>query len=165
MEQKYRTLLDQHQDRVYGLAVYLLRDRAEAQDVVQECFEQLWRQIAQIDMDRATGWLLQVARNACVDRLRRRRDTEEVQDFHLQELDGPEHSLRQQQLQHAISHALGEMEEPYRSLLVLRDMQQNSYREVAEILDLSMTQVKVYLHRARRRMRSQLEAMAGESKR
>jgi RNA polymerase sigma-70 factor (ECF subfamily) len=52
--------------------------------------------------------------------------------------------------------AIAALSEPYRSLVVLRDIQEHSYAEVAGALDLNMTQVKVYLHRARKQLREQL---------
>jgi RNA polymerase sigma-70 factor (ECF subfamily) len=51
---------------------------------------------------------------------------------------------------------LAALQEPYRSLVVLRDVQQNSYQEVADALELNLTQVKVYLHRARKQLRERL---------
>jgi RNA polymerase sigma-70 factor (ECF subfamily) len=52
--------------------------------------------------------------------------------------------------------AVAGLREPYRSLVVLRDLQQHSYEEVADATELSLTQVKVYLHRARKQLREQL---------
>ena len=55
-----------------------------------------------------------------------------------------------------LKQAIGALKEPYRSLVVLRDVNQHSYEEVAGMLELSLAQVKTYLHRARKQLREQL---------
>ena len=83
MSRKFRSLVKSHENRVYTLAVYLLRDRSEAEDVAQETFLKLWNNLDQIDNERAGAWLMKVARNGCLDRLRKRRPQTEVSDYHL----------------------------------------------------------------------------------
>jgi RNA polymerase sigma-70 factor (ECF subfamily) len=112
-----------------------------------------------IEAERAGAWLMKVTRNACLDRLRKRRPTSEAPDYQL----GPDHvqepaeALAQDQLGGWLRSAIGNLKEPYRSLVVLRDVQQQSYRDVAQSLELSLDQVKVYLHRARRQLRENLQ--------
>ena len=55
-----------------------------------------------------------------------------------------------------LAEAIRQLDEPYRSLVLLRDVEEMNYREIAEALELSDSQVKVYLHRARRRLRERL---------
>ena len=69
---------------------------------------------------------------------------------------GPAQGLEQQELAARLKHSINGLKEPYRSLVVLRDVQQHSYEEVASVLELSLSQVKVYLHRARKQLREQL---------
>ena len=159
MSRKFRSLVKSHEHRVYTLAVYLLRDRSEAEDVAQESFLKLWNNMDQVDHERAGAWLNKVTRNACLDRLRKRRPQTEVSDYHLgtDQVQEPGAALEQNQLGTWLRNAIGDLKEPYRSLVVLRDVQQNSYRDVAQTLELSMDQVKVYLHRARRQLRDNLE--------
>ncbi len=91
------------------------------------------------------------------DRLRRRRPTEELVEWHHQdESPGPMQGLQQHQTGQWLKRAIGGLKEPYRSLVVLRDIHQHSYEEVAVVLELSLSQVKVYLHRARKQLRKQL---------
>ncbi len=159
MSRKFRSLVKSHENRVYTLAVYLLRDRSEAEDVAQETYLKLWNNLDTIDMERAGAWLMKVTRNACLDRLRKRRPQTELSDHHLgtDQVQGPADTLEQAQLGNWLRSAIGNLKEPYRSLVVLRDVQQNSYREVALSLELSLDQVKVYLHRARRQLRENLQ--------
>ena len=102
-------------------------------------------------------WLMKVTRNGCLDRLRRRRENVEFNEGHMAgEASGPLQDVSANELGGWLKRAIEGLKEPYRSLVVLRDVQQHSYEEVAGMLELSLAQVKVYLHRARKELREQL---------
>ena len=69
---------------------------------------------------------------------------------------GPMQGLQAAELGEQLKQKISGLKEPYRSLVVLRDVHQHSYEEVANVLELSLSQVKVYLHRARKQLREQL---------
>ena len=98
---------------------------------------------------------MKVTRNECLDRLRRQRPQAEWDDSLVEE-GGPLTEVQTSELARSLTLAIGQLKEPYRSLVVLRDVQQHSYQEVAQTMELSMSQVKVYLHRARKLLREQL---------
>ena len=158
MKFKFRGLVNRHQDQVYSLALYLLRDKAEAEDVSQETYIKLWQHIAGIEEDRAKSWLLKVTRNSCLDRLRARRQstsldsvTEASSEHHE-----PSREIGREQLSTWLGDAIDTLKEPYKSLIVLRDMQQHSYEHIATTLSLNLNQVKSYLFRARQQLRQLL---------
>ena len=155
MKQRFNTMVRQHQSRVFTLAVYMLRDRAEAEDVTQETYIKLWQRMNKTDEEVSRAWLLQVARNGCIDRIRKRKPTTdnvpEVGDHR-----DPSFCMEQDQLGQWLKDAIAGLKEPYRSLIVFRDVQQHSYQEIAEMLEMSLSQVKVYLFRARKQLRSRL---------
>lgn len=72
------------------------------------------------------------------------------------DVSGPLQGVAASELGGWLRQAIGGLKEPYRSLVVLRDVHQHSYEEVAGMLELSLAQVKVYLHRARKELREQL---------
>jgi RNA polymerase sigma-70 factor (ECF subfamily) len=149
--------VDEYQDQAWTLARYLLKDPAEAEDACQEAFVKLWHNQDRIDPDKIRPWLMRVTRNLCLDRLRRRHPTEEWQEWQKpDDGPGPMQELQQHELGEWLKHSINGLTEPYRSLVVLRDVHQHSYEEVASVLELSLTQVKVYLHRARKQLREQL---------
>ena len=161
MSRKFQTWVAQYQDQAWTLARYLLKDPAEAEDACQEAFVKLWRNQDKIDPERVRPWLMKVTRNLCLDRLRRRHPTEEWDEWQQPANDsgtipGPMQGLQTRELGEWLKHSINGLTEPYRSLVVLRDVQQHSYEEVANALELSLTQVKVYLHRARKQLREQL---------
>jgi len=157
MSKRYRKWVEEYQNQAWTLARFLLKDPSEAEDACQEAFVKLWRHQDSIDPDKVKPWLMRVTRNGCLDRLRRRRPTEEFAEWHQKdESPGPMQRTHQHEVGRWLQQSIGGLQEPYRSLVVLRDIHQHSYEEVATVLELSLSQVKVYLHRARKQLREQL---------
>ncbi len=156
MDKFFRQWTRDHQDQAWSLARYLLRDNAEAEDVVQEAFIRLWEHRESMSDARVKPWLLRVTRNLCLDRLRRRRPEQSADEAELAGQDCPAQSMQREQTLARLQQAVQDLEEPFRSLVLLRDVQQHSYEEVAAMTELTMPQVKTYLHRARRKLREQL---------
>jgi RNA polymerase sigma-70 factor (ECF subfamily) len=156
MSREYRQWVDEYQDQAWTLARYILKDASEAEDATQEAFVKLWNNRNAIDRDRVKPWLMRVTRNHCLDRLRRRRPETEFVEYQAADHRGPMHNMEQTELGGFLKGAIAALKEPYRSLVVLRDIEQHSYEEVAGVTDLSLSQVKVYLHRARKQLREQL---------
>jgi RNA polymerase sigma-70 factor (ECF subfamily) len=157
MSRRYRQWVKEYQHQAWSLARYLLKDAHEAEDAVQDAFVKLWNNQDKIDPERIKPWLMKVTRNGCLDRLRRRRENVEFNEGHMAgEASGPMQDVAANELGGWLKRAIEGLKEPYRSLVVLRDVQQHSYEEVAGMLELSLSQVKVYLHRARKELREQL---------
>ena len=155
---RFRRAVDRHHTTVYRFAAGLLRDASEAEDVTQETFAQYWRQGADVKQPKA--WLLRVARNNCLDRLRKSvrldyREHAEIPEA-IEHRDAPMHMIAEQdtaRLRTAISH----LPEPQRSLIVMFSLQGMSGKHCAQVLNLTLTQVKVYLHRAKAKLRETME--------
>ena len=157
MSKRYRQWVKEYQDQAWTLARYILKDAQEAEDAVQEAFVKLWNNQDSIDPERVKPWLMKVTRNGCLDRLRRRRHNVEFDESHMAgEVRGPMQGLATSELSGWLRRSIEGLKEPYRSLVVLRDVHQHSYEDVAGMLELSLSQVKVYLHRARKELREQL---------
>ncbi len=156
MSREYRQWVTEYQDQAWTLARYILKDASEAEDATQEAFVKLWNNRNAIDKDRIKPWLMRVTRNHCLDRLRRRRPEQEFVEYQAVEEHGPMKDAERGELGGFLKGAIAALKEPYRTLVVLRDIQQHSYEEVAGVTELSLSQVKVYLHRARKQLREQL---------
>jgi RNA polymerase sigma-70 factor (ECF subfamily) len=155
---QFRLAVLRHHRIVYRVACSLLADKHEAEDVTQEAFMRLWQHGSGIRARRE--WLLTVARNACLDRLRKMRGTVVTETAGLEqpsERPGPARQAEQQELAQRLHALIGALPEPQRSLLVLFDMHGLDGAACARILGLNVNQVKVYLHRARQRLRRELE--------
>lgn len=134
----------------------------EAEDVVQEAIMRIWMARASIaELHHPEAWAMQIARNLCVDRLRRLKNTHRVMDTlqtlsQKQTVQTPEaYALKQDNMQ-SIHQMINSMPPKYRLVIHLRDIEEYSYQEIAEIMQISLDDVKVSLHRARKMIREQL---------
>ena len=161
----YEEVISQQQRKVFSFAHYFLGSPEEAEDVTQEVFLKLWRHWPEIDLTRVRPWLLRVTRNACYDRLRQRRSMsrviqvdaapEVVEASPTQESD-PETQTQRADFRRHVTQALQRLSEPYRTVLILREIQGLRYRDISEILDMPLNTVRVNIHRGRRLLREEL---------
>jgi RNA polymerase sigma-70 factor (ECF subfamily) len=160
-EDAFARLVESYQGPVYNLCHRMLGDPVEAEDAAQETFLKAYRSLGRFDMDRKfINWILTIASNHCVDRLRRRKISlisfEELlpSTFMSDKASGPESSMMAQQEQDAIQVILKELSPKDRAAVVLKYWYEMSYEEIAESLSLSVSAVKSRLHRARRELAS-----------
>lgn len=162
---RFKTLVEQHKDRVYTFAYYFLGNAADAEDVTQDVLIRLWEHHTALDAERLTGWLMRVTRNACIDAYRRRQtyqaavrvDTEGVAYQQAATLmASPDAAVEANEFQRHLQAALSELQEPHRSIVILREVQDLKYEQISELLGLPLNTVKVYLHRGRCALRKAL---------
>ena len=161
MNRRFRKLVKAHQDRLFSLAMHMLGHSGEAEEVVQEVFVKLWEHLARLEEAHVLPWLLRVTRNACLDLLRRRQvhlayAVSGSAEDHV-ELATPDTTLGTDRLRDRLRQAIERLDEPFRSLVLLRDIEGFAYADIGRALELNESQVKVYLHRARRKLRHELE--------
>jgi len=162
MKLLFRKLVDRHQKLVYSQAMYIVHDQGDAEDATQEAYERLWKTMHTKDFDSESGkaWLLHVVRNICIDKLRKRKPSfeSELDEFEdLSERNKPVSQLMSKQLSSWLREAIERLKEPYRSLIILSDLQQRSIKDVASSLNLNENQAKVYIHRGRKQLRGLLQ--------
>ncbi len=166
--QRFDRAVERHQRKVYTLASYLLTDAAEAEDLTQEVFLKLWHHRDLWRSQHLREWLLRVTRNACVDRLRSR--SSRARFLSSDPLDAaaarvaadgrdPEQVAVAGELATRVRHELASLSEPYRSVIVLREILGLSYQEITEVQGLSLSNVRVTLHRGRKLLRERLKGV------
>lgn len=164
MQQKFRQLITSHQDRLFSVAYGLLGQSGEAEEVVQDSFIKLWENLSELESKRILPWLIRVTRNACLDILRRRKFQTSLAVANgrdeLTEVTTPVTTAENDRLRDSLRSAIEELKEPYRSLIILREIEGLDYDAIGEALDLNPSQVKVYLYRARRQLRHELQEFA-----
>jgi RNA polymerase sigma-70 factor (ECF subfamily) len=160
-EDAFTRLVESYQVPVYNLCHRMLGDPVEAEDAAQETFLKAYRNLSKFDMDRKfINWILTIASNHCVDRLRRRKlkllSLEEMlpSTFVSDKSSGPESTMMDREEQDAIQSMLRELGPKDRAAVVLKYWYEMSYEEIAETLSLSVSAVKSRLHRARRDLAS-----------
>jgi RNA polymerase sigma-70 factor (ECF subfamily) len=153
----WEALVKATQGRVYAVALHYMRDREEAKDMAQEVFVRVFHHLDALEGDRPfLPWLLQIARNACVDRLRRLKVRTPPNPVPVE--DGPqipaaEPSPEEEAITGArerlLYRALGTLAEHYREMIVLKEIQGLKLEEICELLDLPMGTAKSRSHRAK----------------
>ncbi len=150
--------------RIYNLALSFAGDRTEAEDLTQEIFLKLYRNLRYYRGDTPLiAWALRLSRNLCIDLYRhnRTRQQAETQDDEILAMmpshDDPHARVQAREQLHQVRRALASMPEAMAEILVLRDVQGLSYEEIAGMLALPDGTVKSRLNRARRELVLRLE--------
>lgn len=163
---KYALLVERHQRLVFGLALHLLRSREEAEDVAQEAFLRVYRQISQLqdDLD-FLPYIKRVTSNLCMDRLRRRRTENKYLDYN-QEIEIPDYQTPEQVAvrqaeQSALRQALDALPEMYREVLVMHYAGGLTYEKIAEALRQPMSIVKNRIYRGKKLLKDIYVRMEG----
>ncbi len=166
---RFRTEILPLKDKFFRLALRITLDRAEAEDITQETLIRMWEQRdGWNEIQSLEAWGLTICRNFALDHIRKRQlQVEREQDFLTPSLHHsvtssllssppPDEQLDQKQRVEAVLQLIDQLPEVQRTVIQLRDIEGMRYDEIAQATGLSETQVKVYLHRARKRIRETL---------
>lgn len=140
-------------DDLYRFALRYANLSAAAEDAVQDVFADLWERRSEVESEGARGWLIRALYRRLVDM---HRHEEVVRNAQVAQ----ENEFRQHEnfeLKDALAHALATLPERQRMLVLLRDLEGYEYAEMAQMTGLSEQQVGVYLFRARKQLKKQLE--------
>ncbi|MGH0035190.1 MAG: sigma-70 family RNA polymerase sigma factor [Myxococcota bacterium] len=167
----FRWLVERHEGRVVQLARRQLRDEEAARDVAQEVFIKAYRNLDRFEgRARFSTWLYRLTVNQCHDWRRREMarptwhsgdaGTDEVEALVAPVADGdPARASERADLRRGIALALEALPEEMRTTLILREVDDLAYAEIAQIQDIPKGTVMSRLHNARRRLRAELEAL------
>ncbi len=148
--------------RAYGLAFRLVRDRYDAEDVVQEAYLRMFRGLAGFREEaRFETWMHRIVTNAAINHLRRRGRFGELLEEEAPDLPAPDRSEDQAVRRDELERALAALPSGQRAVLVLKDVYGLSCREIGEELGIEEGAVKVRLHRARKRLKELLSEEGG----
>ena len=168
----FATVIQRHNQRLYRVARSVVRDDSEAEDIVQETYVRAFAAIGTFRGEAGLAtWLTRIALNEALDRARRLRPQVElaVVDAAENRMEGsmtsfrsptgadPEQAAAQAEIRRLVESAVDELPAPFRSVFVMRDIEEMSIEETAAYLDLKPETVKTRLHRARRLLRDRLE--------
>ena len=149
-------LIERYGRRIYNISFQFAGDRAEAEDLTQEIFLRLYRNLGRYRGDvPLAGWTLRLSRNLCIDHYRRTRTerrtvvvSEEILKHQASGSDPAARAERREKLR-LVYGAIEEMPEPFAEILTLRDLQGLSYADICAFLDLPEGTMKSRLRRAR----------------
>lgn len=165
-QQAFAELVEQYQRSVYNLTYRMLGNAREAEDAAQEAFLRAYQHLKRYDPERPfKTWLLSIASNYCIDRLRKRRLTwlsiDEPLPAHpalTSNAPDPEDATLKSERQVAVQALLAELAPDYRAAVILRYWYDMSYADIAEMLDTTESAIKSRLFRARQMLVKQLNS-------
>jgi len=147
-----------HLDAAYNLARWLTRDPADADDVVQEAYMRALRFFGGFHGGDSRAWLLKIVRNTCYTWLRKNRPREILYELdeeqHEATSGGPDAVLQEGIDRQLVRKLLDELPAEYREIIVLRDIEGLSYKEISSVTELPLGTVMSRLSRARKRLQS-----------
>ena len=156
-DKDYNDCVDNFADGVYRFIVKNIRHTEDAQDIVQSAFEKLWVNRAKVLPEKAKSYLFTVAYHQMIDHIRTSNKMPLSEETSI-----PHQPIVQErrELKQVLMRAVNELNPTQKSLVLLKDYEGYSYHEIGEIMNLSDSQVKVYLHRARLILKNKLSAYA-----
>ncbi|TVY03335.1 RNA polymerase sigma factor SigW [Cohnella terricola] len=169
-QRAFAEIVDLYKDKLYHLAYRMSGNRQEAEDVVQETFLRVYRSLDRYDMNQKfSTWIYRIATNLCIDRLRKRKavysldaestDREGLDGYAMLPSDDrtPESELLLSETQRIIHEAIATLPVKYKSVMILRYLQDLSLQEISDVLDMPVTTIKTRVHRGREFLRKKLE--------
>ncbi len=172
-ERAFGELVSRYEAKVYSLALRMVRNPEDAEDVLQDTFLRAYRGIKSFQgASTFSTWVYRITANSALMRLRKKQlPTVSIDDADERETPvniadwtpGPVEQLLSRELQSEMDEAINALPPEFRQVFVLRDVEEMSNAEVAEILDLSVAAVKSRLHRARLKVRNRLAGYFSDS--
>ena len=175
-DRAFERLYERYHRRITSYVYGMVSDHGRAEDIVQDVFMSALRRMRETDREIAVKpWLYEIAKNACIDQFRRSRRTQEVSfdaDEDLGAADAgrlvstsatPDAAVDQKLAMDDLRGAFGGLSDTHHQILVMRELEGLSYREIGERLDMRRPSVESTLHRARRRLAQEYaELISGE---
>ncbi|CAG9610279.1 RNA polymerase sigma factor SigW [Pseudoneobacillus rhizosphaerae] len=165
----YGEIVELYKDKVYQISYRMLGNRHEAEDIAQEAFIRAFINIHSFNIDlKFSTWLFRIATNLCIDRIRKKKP-----DYYLDaevagtdglnmysqipsKTDMPEKEIESLELEETIQSEILKLPEKYRTVIVLKYIEELSLIEISKILNLPIGTVKTRIHRGREALRKQL---------
>ncbi|MDG1330829.1 MAG: RNA polymerase sigma factor [Crocinitomicaceae bacterium] len=152
---EYNLAVDEYSDNIFRFALKQLRNEMSAKDIVQETFTKVWAKHEEVQYEKVKSYLFTTAYHAIVDWVKKEKRSGDI------ETAGQEatHVDAEVDLQEVLHEALNRLPEVQKTVVLLRDYEGYNYSEIAEITELSESQVKVYIFRARKALKAYVKRL------
>ena len=165
----YEEIVEIYKDKVFQLCFRMLGNRHEAEDMAQEAFVRAYVNIHTFNTDlKFSTWLYRIATNLCIDRIRKKKP-----DYYLDaevagtdglnmysqiasDIESPEDQVESLELHDIIQREITKLPEKYRTVIVLKYIEELSLKEIGKVLDMPIGTIKTRIHRGREALRKQL---------
>ena len=161
----FNRLMEQHERRMYAVALRMCANREDAQDCLQEAMLRVYRAIGSFKGESSfSTWVYRITMNTCLDELRRKknRQSSSLDDLldegwaPADDRSSPEKHAMRAETARVLHETIRELPEDMRAAVVLRDIQGYSYEEIAKILDINVGTIKSRISRGREKLREKL---------
>jgi RNA polymerase sigma-70 factor (ECF subfamily) len=143
---EYNLSVDTYSDNVFRFILKNIRDEERARDIVQDSYEKLWRNAENVNYEKVKSYLFTTAYHTMIDILRKDKRQTYLEDYRMPE---ETHDVQYSDLSEVLNEAVMQLPDIQRTVVMLRDYEGYSYKEIGDITSLSEPQVKVYIYRAR----------------
>ena len=153
---EYNNSVEKYADSVYRFIVGQINDKDRANDIVQDAYEKLWRNVVEIEFIAVKSWLFSTAYNVMIDILRREKRMSRMEpEYELYMMDNSQYS----DLNEILHKALNRLPEQQKTVILLRDYEGYDYKEIGKITGLTESQVKINIYRGRVALKSYIGTM------
>lgn len=170
----FEIIMRRHNQRLYRVARAVLKDDGEAEDVMQDAYVRAYKNLGQFEgRAKFSTWLTRIAVHEALSRKQRRRNIQELDAMvdrekeQMQEMRShettPEQGAAGREMRGVLEAAINRLPEKYRTVFILREVEEMTTTETAESLELTEENVKIRLHRAKALLRKELFSQIGGS--
>jgi RNA polymerase sigma factor (sigma-70 family) len=157
-ESAYNEAVRMYTKNIFRFILKSLKDKEATEDLVQDCFMKLWQHRANIDAAKIKSWLFSAAHNGMINyiKLASRKTSLDHPQLSVMSVSAQENF----DVKEILERSLNELDPLHKSIILLRDLEGYNYLEIGEILQLNESQVKVYLFRARKKIKDSLKTLS-----
>jgi len=149
--EEYNLSVENFSDGAYRFILKNIRDSNKAQDIIQDTYEKLWKNVSIVDFKKVKSYIFSTAYHTMIDLIRREKRKVDFEEVSLLNYSHTEHYS---DLKDILNEAIEKLPDIQKSVVLLRDYEGYSYKEIAEITNLNESQVKVYIFRARKYLKN-----------
>lgn len=153
---EYNQSVDLYSDNIYRFILKNMRDEERARDIVQDCYEKLWRNKDNVKSESVKSYLFTTAYHTMIDIIRKEKRQTSIENYNASE---SIHDEQYSDLSEVLNEAVKRLPDIQRTVILLRDYEGYSYKEIGDITRLGEAQVKVYIYRARVFLKSYIGKM------
>ena len=168
---KYEMLVKQHKNNIFNYALYLMKNKMDADDITQEVLIRIWNNIDNFNIRAAKSWIMKTTHNLCIDYLRKKQNSikreinidENMSISSTGTMTDTEVKVRKEFLKSKIKEGIENLPQNLKSVFVLYELQGFKYQEISTALSMPLNSVKVYLMRARKKLQEELREYRHEN--
>jgi len=154
--EEYNICVNKFADRLFRFVIKNTRQESDARDIVQQSFEKLWVKRENVSFEKAKSYLFTTAYHTFIDWTRKQKKISVVEQIPEVVMKNEHHNF---ELKDSLNNALRQLSAIQKEVILLRDYEGYSYKEIAKITSITESQVKVYIFRARKNMHKILTQM------